>query len=212
MPARLTPREAAGDFKPPFRLQFKGSRLARGILALAGWKMYFKGFPTAQGLVAVYPHTSNWDFIVMMLVKWGAGVQMSFWGKDKLFRIPLFGPWLRWLGGVPLDRSSPRGVVQQAVDILNKAKAEGSFVWLGLAPEGTRKPGAGWRSGFYRMAVQADVPLCLIALDYGRREVVVLDFIRLTGDEALDMKRIAGLLEGVQGKIPANAAPIRLIS
>lgn len=211
MPGRAAPRAAAGDFKPPFAIRFNGSRLARRLLALAGWTMHFEGFPTLQGVVAVYPHTSNWDFIVMILVKWAAGVQVRFWGKDKLFHIPVFGRWLRWVGGVPVDRSSPGGVVQQAAKIISEAKAQGSYFWLGVAPEGTRKPGAGWRSGFYRTAVQSDVPLCVIGLDYGRREVLVLDFIRLTGDQAHDMARIAGLLQGVRGKIPANAAPIRLL-
>lgn len=205
------PRQAAGDCQLPFAVQFKGSALARRILALAGWSMYFEGFPAKQGVVAVYPHTSNWDFVVMILVKWGAGVPLRFWGKDKLFRLPLFGRWLRWVGGVPVDRSSARGVVGQAVDILVDAKANDRFFWLGLAPEGTRKPSAGWRSGFYQTAFQADVPLCVIGLDYGRHEVAVLDFIRLTGDESHDMARIASLLEGVRGRVPANAAPIRLL-
>jgi 1-acyl-sn-glycerol-3-phosphate acyltransferase len=204
----VTPR---GDFAPPLALQFRGSRLARTLLRLAGWRVLFAGLPARQGVIAVYPHTSNWDFVVMILAKWAVGVQVMFWGKDKLFDVPLLGRWMRWLGGVPVDRTSPRGVVRQAVELFEQARADDRYFWLGLAPEGTRKAIPGLRSGFYRTALEAQVPLGLIRLDYGRREVVVRDFILLTGDESHDMARIAAVLDGAQGRVPANAAPVRLL-
>lgn len=201
----------ACDFSRPFPLQFGGSPLARGLLRLAGWTVRFEGLPAQQGVLIVYPHTSNWDFVVMVLAKWSVGVQVRFWGKDRLFNIPLFGHWLRWIGGVPVDRTAPRGVVGQAVAHLGAARASASYFWLGLSPEGTRKSLQGLRSGFYRTAVEAGVPLGLIKLDYGRREVSVLDFIRLSGDERADMGRIAEVFQGVQGRVPGNAAPVRLL-
>jgi 1-acyl-sn-glycerol-3-phosphate acyltransferase len=140
------------------------------------------------------------------------GVSVRFWGKDTLFRIPLFGRWLRWLGGVPVDRHHPKGVVGQAVDHLRQCKQAGRYFWLGLAPEGTRRRTEGWRSGFYQTAHGADVPLGLIQLDYGSRTVRVLDFIRLQGDPAQDMARIAALYQGVSGLRPAGAAPVRLLA
>src|ERR1035437_3656580 len=167
------------DYPRPFSLQFRVSALARWVLARFGWKVYFEGFPAMQGLVTVYPHTSNWDFVVMVLAKWTMGVPASFWGKDKLFRIPIFAAWLRWLGGGPVDRTSPRGVVGQAVDLIACKKADHEYFWLGLAPEGTRRKMDGWRSGFYRTALQAKIPLGLARLDYARREVTLLDFIVL---------------------------------
>jgi 1-acyl-sn-glycerol-3-phosphate acyltransferase len=115
------------------------------------------------------------------------------------------------VGGVPVDRTSPNGVTKQALRVLAESKAAGGYFWLGLAPEGTRKHIPGLRSGFYRTAVGADVPLGLVSLDYAKREVRVLDFIRLVGDELADMKRIAAVFEGVQGRVPANAAPLRLL-
>ncbi len=204
----MTPR---GDFAPPLALQFRGSWLARALLRLAGWRVLFAGLPARQGVIVVYPHTSNWDFVVMILAKWSVGVQVMFWGKDKLFEVPLLGRWLRWLGGVPVDRTSPRGVVRQAVDLFNQAREQDRYFWLGLAPEGTRKAIPGLRSGFYRTALEAGVPLGLIRLDYGRREVVVLDFIRLSGDEVHDMARIAAALGGATGRVPGNAAPLKLL-
>ncbi len=200
------------DYPKPFPVQFRGSRLARWALARMGWKVYFEGFPALQGIVAVYPHTSNWDFVVMLLAKWTMGARAGFWGKDALFRVPVFGAWLRWLGGVPVDRASAHGVVAQTVAHFVQAKARQDYSWLGLAPEGTRRHVPGWRSGFYRTALQAGVPLGLARLDYGRREVILLDFIALTGDEAHDLARIAAAYEGVQGKKPQNAAPIQLLT
>jgi len=192
-------------------LQFRGSRIARALLRLAGWEVFFEGLPGAQGVLIVYPHTSNWDFVVMIVAKWALGVPVRFWGKDTLFRIPLFGHWLRWVGGVPVDRIAPQGVTRQVLDIFAAKKASGAYFWLGLAPEGTRKRIEGLRSGFYRTALGADVPLGLVSLDYGKRRIRVMDFIGLTGDEATDMARIARAYEGVRGRIPGNAAPLVLL-
>ena len=92
-------------------MQLRGSALARAVLRLAGWRVAFDGLPARQGVVIVYPHTSNWDFVIGVLAKWGIGIPVAFWGKDSLFRVPLFGRWLRWLGGMPVDRGAPQGAV-----------------------------------------------------------------------------------------------------
>ena len=81
-------------------MQLHGSSVARALLRLAGWRLRFDGLPGKQGVLIVYPHTSNWDFPLGLLVKWAVGIQITFWGKDSLFRVPVFGAWLRWLGGV----------------------------------------------------------------------------------------------------------------
>jgi 1-acyl-sn-glycerol-3-phosphate acyltransferase len=192
-------------------VQLRGSPLARWVLQLFGWDVEFEGLPALQGVLIVYPHTSNWDFIVLILAKWSVGLQLSFWGKDTLFRIPLFGRWLRWVGGQPVIRNSPRGVVGQAVDTMAGHKARGQYFWLGLSPEGTRKWTAGWRSGFFQTALQAGVPLALVQLDFGSRKVVARQFLWLSGDIAVDMQRLAGRFQGVRGQNPENAAPIRLM-
>lgn len=192
----------------PFALQFRGNWLARAVLRLLGWTVLFNGLPARQGVLVVYPHTSNWDFVVMILAKWSVGVQVRFWGKDRLFRIPLLGRWLRWLGGVPVDRTSPQGVVAQTVDAVRAAQERNEMFWLGLAPEGTRRRIAGWRTGFYRTAVAAKLPVGLIRLDFARREVDVTRFIHLSGDETADFARIAAAYQGVAGLHPALASPV----
>lgn len=190
-------------------VQLQGSRLARAVLRLAGWRVVFDGMPAAQGVAIAYPHTSNWDFVFGILAKWAIGLPATFWGKESLFRVPLLGPWMRWLGGVPVDRHNARGIVGQMAEALTQARAEGRFLWLVLAPEGTRSPGEGWRSGFYHVATAAQVPLALIFFDYQRRELGFRRYLQLSGDPAADMAAIAQGFGAVHGRRPGNAAPIR---
>jgi 1-acyl-sn-glycerol-3-phosphate acyltransferase len=199
------------DFQPPHPVQFRGSRLARWVLRVLGWQLEFDGLPAQQGVVVVYPHTSNWDFPMALLLKWAMGIPVRFWVKDSLFRVPVFGAWLRWLGGVPVTRSAPQGVVEQMTALLKQKKAEGAYFWLALSPEGTRGPTEGWRSGFYRLALDAGVPLGLAGLDYARKRLIFRDFVRLSGDETGDLARIAAVLQACRGFRPEAAAPVRLI-
>lgn len=187
----------------------RGSPLARWLLRLAGWRLQFRGLPAAQGVVIVYPHTSNWDFVLGILAKWALGIQVTFWGKDTLFRVPLFGAWLRWLGGVAINRHAPQGAVGQMTSALRAAREQGRFLWLALAPEGTRRLSPGWRLGFYRVAVGAEVPLALVRFDYGRRVLHFDSFWRLSGDLDHDFSTLAAHFEGVRGCRPQQASPVR---
>lgn len=192
-------------------LQLRGSALARWCLRLAGWRLCFDGLPAAQGVLVVYPHTSNWDFPVGLLAKWGIGLPASFWAKDSLFRVPLLGRWMRWLGGVAVDRSAAQGLVGGTIEQLQAAARGGRFMWLALAPEGTRGRTEGWRSGFYRVALGAEVPVGLVFFDYARREVGMDSYWRLSGDTARDFATFAQRLGHRQGRRPQLASPIKLI-
>ncbi len=191
----------------------RGSALARGVLRLFGWRVRFEGgLPARQGVVIAYPHTSNWDFVWGILAKWAIGWPLTFWGKDTLFKVPVFGAWLRWLGGIPVDRTSAQGVVAQMAERLCVARDEGEFLWLALAPEGTRSATPGWRSGFYQVALQADVPLAIAYFDYANREVGVDSFWQLSGDRAQDIATIAQQLQGrAHGRRPGQMSPIRFL-
>lgn len=202
---------SCSDFSRPFPVQFAGSAVARWLLRRMGWRVHFDGLPGLQGVLAVYPHTSNWDFVVLLIVKWAIGIPVRFWGKDSLFRFPIFGHWMRYLGGVPVERTSAKGMVSDTAARMQAAREHGEYFWLALAPEGTRKYIPGWRSGFYRTAVQTGVPLALVKVNYAGREVTVRSFLRLSGDEAADFARIATALDGAVGCRPENAAPIRLL-
>ncbi|MFM6999481.1 MAG: 1-acyl-sn-glycerol-3-phosphate acyltransferase [Limnohabitans sp.] len=187
---------------------FKGSRLARWILKAFGWKLAFDGFPTLQGVAIVYPHTSNWDFTVGILAKWALGIPARFWGKDSLFKFPVIGAWMRWIGGVPIDRSSPKGVVGEMVQVFEQHKREGRLLWMALAPEGTRSLTPGWRSGFYQVARGAEVPLALVKLDWGTRTLSLVDFYNLTGDVDADYAHLTQAFQGVKGYHAEQASPV----
>jgi len=199
------------DFQPPHPVQFRGNRLARWVLRVLGWRIDFAGLPAQQGVIVVYPHTSNWDFVIGLLLKWAVGIRVQFWSKDTLFRVPLFGSWLRWVGGLPVNRSVPQGAVGQMADLMRQKKAQDEYFWLALTPEGTRRRTEGWRSGFYRLALAADVPVGLAGLDYSRKRLVFRDFVQLSGNEDHDLERMAVALQDVHGLRPGAQAPVRLI-
>jgi 1-acyl-sn-glycerol-3-phosphate acyltransferase len=191
-------------------VQLQGSAFARRVLDAAGWQIKFNGLPAKQGVAIVYPHTSNWDLPVGLFAKWALGFSPSFWSKDSLFKVPLLGAWMRWVGGVPVDRKSPRGLVEQMVERVKTAKQQDEFFWLVIAPEGTRGYHEHWRSGFYRVACQAAVPLALVYFDYAERVIGFDRFIRLSGDTDADMAVIAAHLAHRRGKRPEFAGPVRL--
>lgn len=188
-----------------------GSRWAERILRLFGWRIEFKGLPGRQGVIAVYPHTSNWDFPIGLLTKWAVGMPARFWAKDSLFRTPLIGPFMRRVGGIAVDRSGANGLVGSTVQQIEAARQRGDWFWLAVAPEGTRKAVPGWKSGFYRVALGAAVPLCVASIDYGRKCVRLTDFLELSGDEVQDMARVAACLDGVRGCRHEQAGPVRLL-
>ena len=193
----------------PYPIQFKGHAWAAVLLKLIGWKVDFQGLPGLQGIAIVYPHTSNWDFLAAMLCKWTMGLPVHFWCKDSLVKVPLFGRWLKWIGGVPIDRSSPRGVVGAMTEVFAEHQRAGTFLWLGLSPEGTRKRTDGWRSGFYQLAMATQLPLAIVRFDYGQKVLKFECFVKLTGNVDADYAYLQKMYEGVEGFHIDNAAPIK---
>ena len=180
-------------------------RTALRLLNLIGWQFHFKPLPGPHGIAVVYPHTSNIDFPVGLLAKWAVGLQFRWLAKDSLFRGPM-GVLMRYWGGVAVDRSAPQGAIKRLAQTMHAS----TWFWLAVTPEGTRSYRPYWKSGFYRIALEADVPVALIAIDYGRKIIDVTRTMTLTGDEAADMAAIAARYEGVRGRFPKDMAPIRL--
>jgi 1-acyl-sn-glycerol-3-phosphate acyltransferase len=193
----------------PLRPHGRPSGLARGLLGLFGWTVDAPGLPAEQGVILVYPHTSNWDFVIGVLAKWAIGLQLRFWGKDSLFKVPLLGRWVRWIGGVAVDRSSRHGIVGDTVAQMRAAAARGKRFWLAVAPEGTRSLASGWRTGAYQVAVQAGVPVGLCYFDFQRRVVSLTRFVQLTGNVQADFAAFADYLGHRVGCRPALASPIQ---
>jgi 1-acyl-sn-glycerol-3-phosphate acyltransferase len=189
----------------PAALPTWGQRTSLRMLNLIGWNVHFKALPGPHGIAVVYPHTSNVDFFVGLLAKWAVGLQFRWLAKDSLFR-GVMGVVMRYWGGVAVDRSAPQGAIRRLAENMLASK----WFWLAITPEGTRSYRPYWKSGFYRIALAAKVPLLLVSIDYGKKCVDVTRTITLTGDEAADMAAIAAAYEGVHAKFPKDAAPIRL--
>ena len=190
MPSSVDPAGARWLTERP--VQLRGHALARWLLRCLGWRLVWDGLPARQGVLVAYPHTSNWDFVVGLLAKWALGLPAAFWIKDSVCRIPLLGAWIRWVGGIPVDRSGALGIAKAMSERFRAACEQDAFLWLAVAPEGTRGWVPHWRSGFYPVALAAGVPVGLVFFDYQRRRVGVDRFMMLSGDRPADLALIAG--------------------
>ena len=171
--------------------------LGRTALAIWGWR--FEGtIPNVpKFVVIVAPHTSNWDFFVGVGALFSLGIRISFLGKDSIFRGP-GGLIMRWLGGIPVDRSVSRDRVAEMVDVF---KSRDHLV-VGLTPEGTRKKVKEWKTGFYHVAKGAQVPILPVAFDYARKTIVFFPPFNPTGDAKADIEFLKRLYRPSMARRP----------
>jgi 1-acyl-sn-glycerol-3-phosphate acyltransferase len=179
--------------------------LATWILSLFGWRAEVVPPPGPKGIIVVYPHTSNWDFPIGYLTKMVMGIPISFVGKDSLFRGPM-GVLLRRMGGIPANRRERTGLIGELVAEFRRR----DWMWLAIAPEGTRSHVPHWKSGFYRLALEAGVPVGLAFIDYRTRTVGLREYVTLTGDRPADMARIRAAYAGKVALRPERAGEIQL--
>ena len=177
--------------------------IAKGLLWLGGWTAVGEKPTAKKAVVIAAPHTSNWDGIWALIYKVSIGIDIRFFAKRSLFWFPL-GTLLRSLGGIPLDRSEPGSAARKAVD----AFADNDSFYFGLAPEGTRALKPHWKSGFYRIAEGANVPVVLGFFDYGNRRIGIGPTIQLSGDRAADLEKMRSFYENMSGRRPEKASPI----
>ncbi len=179
-------------------------RIARLILRLGGWTM-IGGVPDIHKAVIIGAHhTSNWDGFWALTYKVAIGLDVKFFIKKSLFWFPL-NIVLRALGGVPLDRSRAGRAVEQAVELLDS----NDRFFFGLAPEGTRAVKEGWKSGFYRIAERANVPVVFGFFCYKTRRLGIGPMMTLTGDVDADLAVIGSFYDTVEGRYPEKASPVR---
>ena len=179
--------------------------LGRWFLKLVGWTLV-GGLPSVDKFVFIAaPHTSNWDLVLMIAAAWSMKGQVRWLGKHTLFEAP-FGWFIRAVGGLPVDRRKPQGLVAQAVELF----AGTEVLRLAVPVEGTRGRRDHWRSGFYHIARGAGVPLCTGFLDYSTRRCGLGELIHLTGDVVADMDRIREFYAPIKGKHPEQQGPVRL--
>jgi 1-acyl-sn-glycerol-3-phosphate acyltransferase len=179
--------------------------IAQFILRLLGWKVEAR-LPKARKFVLVgAPHTSNWDFIMMLLIMNALGLQLNWVGKDSLFN-GSFGSLMRRLGGIPVDRSARNGFVDQMVAEFNRRES----MILVIAPEGTRGKSKYWKTGFYYIALGARVPIALGYVDYALKTGGIGTSLQPSGDVQADMLPIARFYSGITGKHPKLQGEIRI--
>ena len=179
--------------------------LGRSYLKLTGWRIEGE-MPDVPRLVAIAaPHTSYWDFPHMMAFGFATGQYIHFLMKHTMFEGPL-GVLLRAMGGIPVDRRQPQGLVEA----VSRAMDKHDELTLVVAPEGTRRRAEYWKSGFYRLAQGAGIPIGLGYLDYGRREVGFGPLFWPTGDIATDMEAIEAFYADKRGKFPEQQTPPRV--
>jgi 1-acyl-sn-glycerol-3-phosphate acyltransferase len=179
--------------------------LGDAVLALSGWKRVGSPEPLPKLIVLGVPHTSNWDFVLMLAVACSLGHRLSWAGKHTLFGFPL-GPLMRALGGIPIDRRRSHGAVDQLVDVIRSTES----IAVAIAPEGTRRRTEYWRSGFYHVARLADVPVVPGMLNYRTREAAFGPTLRLSGDIGRDMDQLRAFYAGCTGRFPEQFGPVRL--
>lgn len=179
-------------------------QIARLILWAGGWTPVGEVPDEPKAVFIAAPHTSNWDGFWALTYKVAVGLDVHFFAKHSLFWFPL-GTLLRGLGGIPLDRSKATSAVALAVDMF---AARDQF-FFGLAPEGTRAYREAWKSGFYRIALGADVPVFLGQIDYGKKQVGIGGRLDLTGDQDVDLQKIADFYDGSKARWPEKTTPIR---
>lgn len=163
----------------------------------AGWTIEGSLPPTRKFVLMGAPHTSNWDFLVFLGTVEAAGVRPRFIGKDSLFRWPM-GDFMRGLGGVPVDRSAPGDMVDQ---MAAQFAGHDEFALI-IAAEGTRDPTTRWRTGYYRIALAAGVPIVCAGPDYERKVGIFGPTITPTGDYEADMKPAWAFFKTLKPKHP----------
>lgn len=182
----------------PESLPRRGNRfsslVARALLSLGGWRIEGDFPPRPKMVAIVAPHTSNWDFVVGILAVFAIGIRVRFLAKHTLFSGPL-GWFMRWCGGMPVNREAPQGLVPQAVEAIERAER----VFLAITPAGTRSSSKPWKSGFYHIAVAARVPILPVVFDGPSRAIRFLPAFEPSGDYDADLPKLLALYAGARG-------------
>ena len=179
--------------------------IARKILYFAGWKIECCKPPHANCVLIAAPHTSNWDFPMMLLFSNAFGIKIKWMGKDTIFVGPI-GYILKILGGIPISRGNNSNLVTQMIELFARSEK----LMLVVPAEGSRSLTKNWKSGFYHIAHGADVPVLPTFLDYGKRIGGFGIPIRLTGKIKVDMDKIRSFYKPYLGKYPKLSGPIQL--
>jgi 1-acyl-sn-glycerol-3-phosphate acyltransferase len=170
---------------------------AHGVMSICGWRIEGNPPNVPKAIFIGAPHTSNWDFLLSIGTIFALGLRVHWMGKHTFVDGPGKRLW-HWLGGIPVDRRAKHGVVGQMIDAFNHHDQ----LLVAITPEGTRRDVTRWHTGFYYMAVGANVPIVPIVFDYEHKEMHVLEPFFPTGDVENDIVTLKTLYKNVKGRFP----------
>ena len=173
-------------------------KLSQFILKCKGWRVVGE-VPTEPKMVVCFaPHTSNWDFFWGKVTAWAIDFKMSFLIKEEWVKIWGIGWWLKKQGAVAVKRSKNTSMTDKMAELFKNSEK----LNLVLSPEGTRRPVADWKRGFYYIAKKAGVPILPLVLDYAKKEVIINPLVTPTDNEEQDYIQFKSIFVGAQGKYP----------
>lgn len=187
---------------PPMGMK---NTIASTYMRFSSWTFVHEDIPPKAVIIGA-PHTSYWDGWLMVMAFWKVGRPFKFLVKDSAVKVPVLGRIIRWVGGISTDRSHAHGMVGSLV---HTAQSSDQFTII-IAPKGTRSPRKYWKSGFYRIALETDLPVQLGFIDRRNRTYGWAGTISLTGDVTADMDRIRSFYEGKEGFRPEKTSVPRL--
>ena len=193
--SRQIPTPAQLPVRMPTLPDQGGRKACRAALRLCGWSVVGSFPDLPKAVVIAAPHSSWWDGVWGLMLKAGIGADVHFMGKQELFRGPL-GGLLRRLGGMPIDRAAAEGVVGQMVEQFRRREK----FWLGIAPEGTRKPVTRWKSGFWHIARAAGVPIVTVWFNYPDKTIGIGPVFETSNDMDADLARLRAFYAPFKGK------------
>ena len=179
--------------------------VARAFWAVSRWHLVSEPAPDRPTILIGAPHTSNWDFVFMLAITWRLDMRIRWLGKKSLFR-GWRGPIMKGLGGIPVDRAAPSSVVSEVLDRIRS----GDVFGLVVTPDGTRSGSTHWKSGFYRIAREAQIPVTLGYVDRTTKTCGLGPTFELSGDVSRDMDLIRAFYADKAGVRPQHRVEPRL--
>lgn len=174
------------------------------LLRTFGWTLNVDLDETTKFVAIAAPHTSNWDFPLTILAARAANSKISWMGKHSMFRPP-YGWFFRKIGGIPIHRDGGKNHIEQMADLFNRS----DHLILSLTPEGTRGKTDHWKTGFHSIARAANVPVVMVKLDYGKKQIGIGGMFHPGDDIESDFELIREYYKDIRGKNPENESLIQ---
>ena len=177
--------------------------LGRFVLSSLGWKVtgsIKEDYENQKLVLVVAPHTSNWDGVLGMAAIAGLDARIAFFGKHTIFRYFGLGAFLKYMGGIPVNRTSPGGAIGDGIKKIKSIE----FSLIGMAPEGTRSKVAEWKTGFLRIAKEINAKIIPVSLDFAKKEILLGEIFKLSGEQEKDLKDLKDYFRSFTPRHPEN--------